>query len=179
MYGLVNRAVEGLLRKEHGDEVWSQIKRRAGVTVSHFGRMEIYDDEVTYGLVGAASEVLGVSADLLLEAFGRHWVLYVAEEGYGSMLSAAGDDLRSFLEQLDSMHARVNLGHPEMRSPSFELEMEGEVMVLHYRSTREGLGAMVLGLLDGMARRFGETIEVEWIRPEGELDHDVFRIHRA
>lgn len=177
MYGLVNRAVEGLIRKEFGDSTWTAVMQRAGLAIDHFGRMEYYDDEVTYRLVGAASEELGAPADDLLVAFGRYWVLYVAEEGYGAMLSMAGASLRGFLEHLDTLHAQVGLGHPQMRPPAFRVERTGDDVLLHYHSTRAGLGAMVMGLLEGLAARFGERIEVTWLRADATVDHDRFRIH--
>lgn len=179
MYGLVNRAVKGLVVREFGEEAWQRIRSRAGLEVDHFGRMQTYDDAITYGLVTAASEELGAPVDDLLEAFGRYWVLYVAEEGYGSMLSLAGDSLAPFLEQLDAMHARVATSHVEMRPPSFVLQRRGDHMLLHYHSTRAGLGAMVVGLLHGLAARFDEPITVEWRRAGDGADHDRYVIRAA
>lgn len=176
MYGLVNRAVEGLVRSEFGDETWKAVLKRADLDIDHFGRMEYYDDAITYRLVGAASEELGAPAEDLLVAFGRYWVLYVAEEGYGAMLSMAGDSLRDFLEQLDAMHAQVGLGHPKLKPPSFRLAMEDDEVMLHYHSDREGLAPMVLGLLDGLSARFGEPIDVAWLKADTTHDHDRFRI---
>lgn len=176
MYGMINRAVEGLLVREHGEATWAAVKARAGLDIDHFARVAYYDDTVTYGLVGAASEVLGQSADAILRAVGRYWVRYVAEEGYGGMLALAGDDLRTFLGHLDRMHAQIQLGHPQLRPPSFRVSEAGAAVVLHYHSEREGLGAMVVGLVEGLAERFDESVEVDWLRADLEHDHDRFRI---
>ena len=56
MYGLVNKAIEGLVRQQFGDDAWARIKERAGWTGAQFVSMDTYDDELTYKLVGAASE---------------------------------------------------------------------------------------------------------------------------
>ena len=75
MYGMVNKAVQDLLIANHGMEVWLRIKARAGVEDEVFISTQAYPDEVTYRLVGAASEVLGLSAAQVLHEFGRWWVL--------------------------------------------------------------------------------------------------------
>ena len=87
---MVNKAVEELVRRNHGDEVWQRIKQRAGIDVDVFVSTEGYPDEMTYALVGAASEVLGAPAADILEAFGVHWVPHTAPDGYGAILDEIG-----------------------------------------------------------------------------------------
>ena len=67
MYGMVNKAVEEMVCMHHGEPVWERIKARAGVDVDVFMSNEGYPDEMTYKLVGAASEVLDVPAPQILE----------------------------------------------------------------------------------------------------------------
>ena len=90
MYGLVNQAVQDLVVSKFGADTWNQIKAKAGVSVEAFSRMDPYPDELTYRMVGAASEVLGMAPDDVLVAFGEHWVLFTGKEGYGHMFDAAG-----------------------------------------------------------------------------------------
>ena len=70
MYGLINKAVEGLVRSKFGDATWDRIRTRAGLPDEPFIGMEQYPDKTTYDLVGAASAELGASADAILEEFG-------------------------------------------------------------------------------------------------------------
>ncbi len=156
MYGLVNQAIQGLVTKEFGEESWLEIKAKAGVTDPIFVSMQSYDDSVTYGLVGAASEVLDMNASDLLEAFGEYWVLYTAEEGYGEMLDMAGNTFPEFLSNLNHLHRRVGDIMPGLTPPSFECEIVSEQEIkLFYTSRREGLDPMVTGLIKGLAKRFG------------------------
>lgn len=171
MYGLVNRAVEGLVRKEFGDDTWERVRREAGVDIEVFGRMERYDDAVTYDLVAAASELLDTPASELLRGFGHYWVNYVGEEGYGPLMEAAGDSFESFLNELDNLHARVAMSYPDLQPPSFRCTRVGEALHLHYHSDRRGLEPMVVGLLEALAERFGETVSIEVTEQE---DHPVF-----
>tara|TARA_R110002073_G_scaffold156134_1_gene311448 strand:+ start:601 stop:1221 length:621 start_codon:yes stop_codon:yes gene_type:complete len=162
MYGLVNRAVEGLVKEKFGAEAWRRICARAGMEDPQFVAMEAYDDAVTFGLVAAASAELSLEPETVLEAFGDYWTTYTIEEGYGDLLTMMGSTLDEFLDNLDSMHARIAGTMPELMPPSFERETcDDGSSILHYRSEREGLAPMVLGLLKGLARRFEVSIEIE------------------
>lgn len=178
MYGLVNRAVEQMVRTTYGDEIWETIRRHAEVPPAPFVSMQQYNDEVTYRLVEAASATLGHTRDEVLRAFGRYWTLYTAHEGYGDLLEMTGASLVEFLLNLDMMHGRVGLIYPDLRPPSFRCgDITPAGLVLHYYSEREGLTHMVVGLLDGLAVRFNTPIAVTVAacRAQG-ADHDQFRI---
>ena len=166
MYGLVNRAIEGLVLEKFGQDAWRRICKRAQLGQPNFVAMEAYDDAITYGLVAAASAELGMKPEAILEAFGEYWTQYTIEEGYGNLLSMMGNTLEEFLENLDSMHARVGGTMPQLVPPSFEREPQPDgSSILHYRSDREGLAPMVLGLLKGLAKRFGVRLEVRQLEP--------------
>lgn len=178
MYGLVNQAVEELIRTEHGDATWEAITRRADIDIPTFVGMQSYPDEVTYRLVGAASEVLGVPASTLLEAFGEYWTLYTARKGYGHLLALAGNSFAEFVQQLDHLHAHVALSFTELRPPGFWCTDVGERSLrLHYRSDRAGLAPMVIGLLRGLGRMFDTEVSIAHVASVAAgADHDEFQI---
>lgn len=175
MYGLINKAVEGLVRTRFGDAAWSRILAKAGLPDEPFVSMEQYPDKTTYDLVGAATEELGVSAETILEEFGRFWTVYTAEAGYGELMKSAGSTLPEFLGNLDQLHTRVKLSFPHLKPPSFSVSEQGtESLVLHYYSDRPGLAPLVVGLLKGLGDRFGLEIETTWERVDGGRPHDRF-----
>jgi hypothetical protein len=178
MYGLVNKAIEDLLRRDHGTDVWDRIRRRAGVEDTVFIGMRAYCDRVTYDLVAAASAELGVDPATLLEAFGEYWILYTAEEGYGELLAMGGKSLCEFLLHLDELHTRVALTFRDLRPPSFRCtDVEEGSLRLHYESERPGLAPMVTGLLRGLGRMFNTEIDIERVaRREDGADHDEFLV---
>lgn len=162
MYGLVNAAVQDLVVSKFGEQTWKQIKNRAGLSVETFSRMEQYSDDVTYRMVGAASEVLGISADDVMRAFGEHWVLYTGREGYGELFDIAGSSLRDFLLNLDALHTRVGQNFTQLEPPSFRFDTLNEQTVrMHYHSARKGLCPLVGGLVAGLAARFATPVEIE------------------
>jgi len=170
MYGLVNKAMKDLVVKKFGDSSWLQICRQAGYEAPEFADLQSYPDELTYKLVGSASKVLNLPAADLLEEFGRHWVLYTADEGYGEMLKAAGNSLPEFLQNLDMLHTRVGNLMPKLNPPSFECsDITDRSLTLIYRSSRQGLTPMVVGLLKGLGSRFGKECEVTML---GMTEHE-------
>ncbi|MEM7342000.1 MAG: heme NO-binding domain-containing protein [Actinomycetota bacterium] len=177
MYGMVNRAIKDLVEASAGTETWERICERAGLSVTTFSNTTVYDDTVTYDLVAAASEELNLDPADVLQRFGRHWILFTGREGWGPLFDMAGSDLRSFVDGLDAMHARVQASMPACRMPTFSVEESDDgSLLVEYRSEREGLGPMVVGLLSGLAEHFGESWDVEQLnRRQGDLA-DYFRL---
>ena len=71
------------------------------------------------------------------------------------------------LDNLDAMHARIGGTMPELVPPSFSREeQEDGSSLLHYYSKREGLAPMVVGLVKGLAKRFGTEVEIECLGEE-------------
>ena len=176
MYGLVNRAIEGLVKEKFGHDAWRRTCARAEIDDTKFVAMEAYDDAITFNLVRAASAELGLDQKEILEAFGEYWTSYTIEEGYGDLLTMMGNSLYEFLDNLDSMHARIGGTMPKLLPPSFEREpLPDGSSILHYRSVREGLAPMIIGLLRGLSSRFGIKLEVEHLGTESP-GHERFLI---
>lgn len=175
---MVNRAVEQMVCDAYGDATWQDIKSRAGVTTISFLSSDPYPDEITYDLVGAASEVLEIPADQILRSFGEYWVLNTASDAYPDLMSAAGDDLPTFLGNLNNLHVRVGMIFPELQPPRFTVTDVGEDhLVLHHHTRREGLAPFVEGLVIGLGQRFGTPARVTLrdSRSAG-ADHDSFDV---
>ena len=178
MYGLINRAIQDMVCEHHGPDVWEQVKAQAEVEESRFLVLHSYPDDLTHRLVKAASSVLGVSSSEIMQAFGRYWVEYTGKAGYRELIEMAGDTLPDFLSNLDELHSRVGVQFPELRPPEFDCDqIDSSTIELHYQSSREGLGPMVVGLLEGAGKHFQQSVQVTQVadRQQG-ADHDVFHI---
>ncbi len=178
MYGLVNKAIEDMVCNNFGEDTWETIKQKADVDIDVFLSMDAYPDDVTHRLVRAATEVLGMSAAEILQAFGEYWVLYTAKEGYGEMLEMAGDNLPDFLQNLDNLHARVGLSFSQLKPPSFQCtHIHEDSLHLHYHSSRQGLAPMVIGLVKGLGKKFQTEIDITQTSSRGAgADRDEFSI---
>ena len=178
MYGLVNKAIADMVRSKFGEETWQAIRQKAAVEDTTFLSMEGYPDDVTHRLVKAGSEVLGISPAQVMQAFGEFWVEFTATEGYGELMDMSGDNLPEFLQNLDNLHARVGVSFPQLKPPSFDChEVDDQALTLAYRSEREGLAPMVVGLVKGLGTRFDTDVEVEQTQSRDKgADHDEFLI---
>lgn len=178
MYGMVNRALESLIRSKFGEPVWEDIKAKAGVDVPLFLSSESYPDEMTYQLAGAASAVLQTPLDELLEVFGHYWVTKTAVDGYGPLMASAGANLKEFLLFLPSFHARVQLMFPHLAPPRFTCSDVGEDrLTLHYHSDRPSLAPFVVGAVRGLGELYKTGVACEQIQKKGQgAEHDAFLV---
>ena len=152
MYGMINEAIRTLVTREAGEEAWNQVLESSGVGEDVFDSMEGYDDSITYSLVGATSETLGLPASDVLEMFGVYWALEVAPQGYGEYFNAFGHDFETFVEGLDEMHVRIAEMLPNLAPPSFEIKKLGDNhFEIHYESPRDGLAPLAIGTLKGLS----------------------------
>ncbi len=177
MYGLVNKAVEDLIRTKFSDAVWEKVKELACVDAEMFVSMNAYDDDITYRLVGAASQVLGISPEAVLIEFGKYWVNYTAKEGYGSLLEMGGNSLPEFLKNLNALHIRVGMTYNNLKPPSFNCEeLDEETLIVKYFSHRKGLAPLVIGLLHGLGDKFGVEVDITQTHHQETDQYDEFRV---
>ncbi|XP_023168577.2 guanylate cyclase soluble subunit beta-1 isoform X1 [Drosophila hydei] len=170
MYGFVNYALELLVLKHFGEEIWEKIKKKAMVSMEgQFLVRQIYDDEITYNLIGAAVEILKIPADDILELFGKTFFEFCQDSGYDKILQVLGATPRDFLQNLDALHDHLGTLYPGMRAPSFRCtEQDGELL-LHYYSERPGLEHIVIGIVKAVASKLhGVEVEIDIVKRKGE-----------
>jgi len=180
VYGLINNAMQSMIREKFGDDQWDRIQAASGVPEDSFLTMRSYDDSVTYDLVGAAAEVLGAPVEDCLKMFGEYWVLETASKAYGPLMDASGDSMVEFLGNMNALHDRITGTFLNYVPPEFEVEDldEGRYRI-HYISKRQGLVPFVVGLLSGLSQRFNSELEIQH---QEQLDvdqgtHAIFEVN--
>jgi len=178
MYGIVNQAIEDLIKESFGEEKWDKIKERSGLDVDFFISNEPYDDIITYKLAVAASEEIGISVDEVLNAFGEWWILKTGKEKYGGLMEAGGNNLKEFLTNLPIFHNRIMLIYPKLTPPEFKVSHKEEKSIhVHYYSKREGLQEFVRGLLSGLGKMYNTPVQIELLESRvGGNNHEVFKV---
>ncbi len=177
MYGLIHQAMKDLVCTEGGEAAWQSVCAAAQVASTEFEPLEPYDDRVSYRLVAAAAEELELPVAEVLRRFGDHWITFTAEYGYGDIMKMFGHDMRSCLGNLNRMHGHMGAMMTQLKPPRFNVVENSERHItLHYFSPREGLGPMVVGLLEGLARKFGEQVTIEHLDKGVRSDHDEFEV---
>ena len=178
MYGIVNKAIEDLVKVNFGEDKWEIVRKRSGVEVDYFLNNEPYDDDITYKLAGAVSEEMSMPIEKVLEAFGEWWILKTGKEKYGGLMQAGGNNLRQFLINLPSFHNRIILIYPKLTPPEFKIShIEENGLHVHYFSKRVGLQEFVRGLLTGLGKMY-ETPVIVTLLETRDLGshHEIFKV---
>ncbi|QFU77163.1 guanylyl cyclase [Halioglobus maricola] len=179
MYGLINKALKDMIQSEFGEEQWQAVFEASGIPQDSFLTMRSYDDQLTYALAGAASEVLGAPVEACLEMFGVYWVKEVAAKAYGSLMDATGQDMVGFLANINGLHDRITGTFLNYVPPEFQIEsIDEKHHRVHYISQREGLTPFVVGLFKGLADHFSCELEIQSQEPVGvdRGEHTVFEV---
>jgi hypothetical protein len=160
-----------------GTDLWEAISRDAEIDSGGFEALCPYDDSLTYKLVDLVSKRLNLPAEEVLRRYGKYWITYTATQGYGELMQLFGTDFHSCLTNLNRMHGHMGAMMPKLSPPRFRVDArDAQSMVVHYYSQREGLGPMVVGLLEGLAERYGERISIVHIPKGARSDHDEFEV---
>ncbi|GEO00762.1 hypothetical protein NSE01_25940 [Novosphingobium sediminis] len=158
MYGMAHRALRQMMHDRLGASTWTKVERETGTGPADLISLCVYDDSKTIALISASAAHLGLPVEEALRDFGRYWVRYAELSSFGPIMDFTGQDLVTFINNLDRMHRSVVLAMPDARVPSFTLLDETrQRLLVRYRSERTGLEAFVIGLLEGLMDRLNET----------------------
>lgn len=137
----------------------------------------LYDDNMTYNIVEAASEVTNVPCNQIWEMFGETFFDFCEESGYDKIIRVLGGTLKDFLQNLDALHDHLSTIYPGMRAPSFRVSQRADgVLILHYFSERQGLEHVVIGLVRTVAKKLhNQDVEVAIWNTQG--DHVQFLVY--
>jgi len=187
MFGWINDCTESLVITKFGGDTWQKIKEKANCEIEDGGfvRYKYYPDKDTVELVVAASEVLGISVDDVLFAFGDYFIDYVQENGYSNVLECLGSNLHDWLSNLNSLHDHLQASYPKgFVAPVFWSEDDEEsksgAILVHYFSHR---GSLLVPLVVGVIKKVSIVffdIEIDMnqlqIQDENEANHTTWRI---
>jgi hypothetical protein len=178
MYGIVNKAIEDLIKENFGAEKWEAVKKRSGIDVDYFISNEPYDDDITYKLAGAVSEEMNIELSLVLQLLGEWWILRTTKEKYAGLLQTGGNNLKEFLTNLPVFHNHIMMIYPKLTPPEFKVShMEEKSIHIHYYSKREGLQEFVRGLLVGLGKMYETPVEILLLESRNDgSNHEVFKV---
>ena len=177
MYGMVNIAIQEFLCGHYGDQIWAATRSKISMEFDNFLTMEQYPDEISSDILVVASDLVGKPVSQLLVELGEYWIGFAERSGYGELMAVLGKDLFEALQNLDNLHTRVGFAFPDLLPPSFWVtDLQRELLILHYQSARAGLAPMVIGLVRGLGRRFGQNVSIQQIDSPG-FDHHRFNVH--
>jgi guanylate cyclase soluble subunit beta len=178
MYGVINYSVKALVLEKFGQETWTRICAEAGVEDDDFKFHDYHPDGQTVSLVLAASKVLGVEADQVLEIYGGYFLKFLEDEAMEKILHIMGSNLADFLDNLDWLHQHLRGTWQNALFPHFRRDVreDGDVD-LYYQSSRGSLLApFIKGLICAIAEQLYHTpVEIKIL--EANDNGAQFHIH--
>jgi len=164
MYGMVNKFISTTVINRYGQKAWDEISQSLGDYESTFVEMQPYDDEVTFGIVGAAVTHLNVEPAVFLQQMGEDWVKETAKGSYKDMYSLVSGGAFEFISNLNNMHQVISAQLDELVPPSFLCQnSEDGSVTINYYSSRAGLEPFVEGLLKGVCNHFNEPARISTV----------------
>lgn len=162
MLGMIHRAVRQMVLDQAGPSAWVAVQAAAAIGEGEMIITQSYDDGLTNRLLAATGECLKMTPDQTWTAFGRYWVRYAGTGPLGSIMAFTGDDIVSFVANLELLHRNVQFVMPAARLPKFTLARNDPgILIVRYHSNRTGLEPFVTGLFQGLLDRFGLTGTIE------------------
>jgi hypothetical protein len=160
MKGTIVKCLEELVKTKFGEDKWKAILTKAGMDPKAvFMVTAVVPDADVLKLVGATSEVLGISAQAAMDAFGEHWATVYAPKMYSVYFEKA-KSAREFLLNMDKVHVAITKT-AGATPPHFKYEEPSpKELVMHYSSPR-GLVALMPGLIHGVAKFYKEKVTVK------------------
>lgn len=158
---MIHKAARDMVIARLGEEEWRALADECALTSHHLITTAYFDDAVILRLIAVVAQRMEIAQDAALEAFGVHWIRYAASSDYARVMAMAGGDIETFIDNLDRMHASIKSTMPLARMPSFRLiAADAEGLDVLYQSEREGLAPFVLGILNALAARYGEEMDI-------------------
>ncbi len=170
MHGLVNRAIQCFVVDTYGADIWTEVKRLAGLDGCGFDAMLSHDAGTMGSVLGALYAVLNRTAPDVLEDIGTYLVSHPDIDALRRLLRFGGEDFIDFLYSLDDLHDRARLAVPDLDLPMLELiDHAGDRFSLQcltgppYRTDAmfEGFGHVMMGVLRVMADDYGALIVLD------------------
>ena len=157
MHGLIFVSFRDYLVAEHDAATEADVMAGEG----RFLVSEAYPDERFTSLVERACLVTGLSRDALLSDFGA----FTAEKTFARLYPALFDrtgSARSFLLTVEErIHQVVRVAIPDALPPKLDISEIGESAIAIVYTSPRRMCAMLSGLVEGTARHYGETVQIE------------------
>lgn len=167
MKGVIFNVFEDFVITKFGEDVLEDIVDATTLqTTEPFVGPGTYPATDLLALVATAADLLGITVDEALRAYGRH--AFPALAGAVPTLMEQFSNPSSFLLGLESViHTEVRKLDAEASPARFRVEAAGPAaLTMHYESPF-GLFGLVHGLLDGVGDWFEADFQHEMIKAEG------------
>lgn len=170
MYGIFHVELQNYIETKYGHDVWRATKKKAGLEDRFYMTVSTYLDSEAVAVVDAFCELTGASKEALLEDFGE-FIAPTLVKTHEPLIDPGWGLMDFLLNMEEAIHRVVRLKNLGAQPPTLKFEqISPRQLHLVYDSPRR-MDAVARGILQGVARHYGETITIEsWGNPDGIVD---------
>ena len=159
MHGIIFSELKKFVSDKTGDSVWNQLLEAAGMQGQSYSLADVFPDAEMVALVEAAAEKMGLSAEDVLEEFGR----FIAPDLvhlYGALVNPAWKTLDLLEHAEKTIHTVVRTRDKLARPPELICSRSGANEVRITYSSHRKLCAVARGIVMGVAAHYGEKVQI-------------------
>lgn len=159
MHGIVFGELKQYVNARLGPAAWSELLEAAAIGPKLYLAIQEYPDEELAAILRAASQRTGLSTADILQDFGDYTGPHLVRM-YRMYILPQWKTLEVIEHTEERVHKMVRLQHRGARPPYLSTTRRSEnEIVVHYSSERR-LCSFAKGIALGIARHYGETLEV-------------------
>ena len=160
MHGIIFNQFFKFVRETQGEDILTEIKKKAGYELKFYDATQSHPDDELVAMLDAASQILNVAKDFLLEEFGKFIVpdlikvysIYIKKEWRFI-------DLMSEVE--NTMHKVIRRTDPEADPPQLKIKRYNNNEILIEYSSPRKMVALGIGIIKKIAEYYSEEISIE------------------
>src|SRR5215218_9970788 len=159
MHGIVFGELKQYVTARLGESAWSELLADAHIGPKLYLAIQEYPDEELGAILQAACRRTGLTAAAVLQDFGDFIGPHLMQM-YRMYILPEWKTLDVIEHTEERVHKMVRLQHRGARPPYLSTTRRGDdAIVIHYSSARR-LCAFAKGIAMGIARHYGETLEI-------------------
>ncbi|GAC1647779.1 MAG: hypothetical protein NVS4B12_15740 [Ktedonobacteraceae bacterium] len=163
MHGLIFVTWEKYLSDRFGNSLLHKYRNAIGETAASAPlASRVYDDATLLAGVGAASQLTGFPADMLLREYGRYFIVNGLTSHLCAYLLTKVHSGRELLLTMRTAHTQMRRTSDGLTPPLFGYEplpQNPDGFVLIYDSPRK-ICPLLVGAIEGAAERYGEQVHI-------------------
>jgi len=159
MHGIIHSELKRFVVARHGESVWNDLLKQAGLERAAYLASEQYPDDEANRIVATASRMTDIPTVTILEDFGEYIAPHLLEV-YGPLIDPSWRTLDVIEHTEGTIHRVVRFKNPEAHPPELKCRRIGpDEVELTYDSPRK-MCAVAKGIGKGLGKHFGETIRI-------------------
>jgi len=159
MLGIILRELKKYVEAQHGKPAWQELLRTAGLEGKVYLPLTDYPDAELTRLVTEISATSGQSADDILEEFGEFIVPDLVQT-YRTLIQPGWKTLDLIEHTEKVIHSAVRLRDSNARPPELSVARTSVDRVEIIYTSHRQLCAVAKGIARGVARHYGERVEI-------------------